>query len=58
MEPPPKWRSIVATSLIILGIALIVVALLVRLAGCVIKIAIPIGIVLIVIGFVWRLSGG
>ena len=47
-----------ASSLIVLGIALIAVALLVRLVGCVIKIAIPIGIVLIVIGVIWQLSGG
>jgi len=57
-DPAPKWRPVVATSLIILGIALIAVALLVRLVGCVIKIAIPIGMVLIAIGVIWRLSGG
>lgn len=56
--PMPEWRRVVATGLIVLGIALIAVALLVRLVGCVVKIAIPIGIVLIAIGVILRLSGG
>jgi hypothetical protein len=37
---------------------MIAVGLLVRLVGCVIRIAIPAGILLVVIGVVWHLMGG
>jgi hypothetical protein len=48
----------VPTILIVLGLVMIAVGLLVRLIGCAVRIAIPAGILLAIIGIVWHLMGG
>ena len=54
----PERRSVVPTNLIIFGLALIAAAILVQLVAWVITIAIPAGILLVVIGVIWHPLGG
>jgi hypothetical protein len=49
-------RSSVATNLIILGLALIAAAILLQLVAWLITVAIPVGVLLVVIGVMWHLT--
>ena len=46
------------STLIVLGAVMIAVGLLVRLVGCALRIAVPAGLLLVIIGVVWHLLGG
>lgn len=46
-----------ARNLIIFGLALIAAAILLKLVALIIEIAIPAGVLLVIIGVIWHLAG-